>query len=289
MQVERGEEEWKKKEEEAAKERERKQERAHEEENWRRREERERMAREERVKTQRATVVGFGKYCGRACEWVYNQDQHCEWVSRQESSNKALSECQEFVRVAERREKRKELETREKEKGRRMEEGAGEGGRKRAIEEMRDVLTRVRTNTMAMAEMAAAEVSKTVATKTDAMAGAETDVAVVARKVTTAAAEQKVKVAEKDDEESAKCGAGWKRGKSAQEMLGTLERSAAEWRETGDVRRAKPSQTVWHTMCTWEEESPGRMTGSGSAGTGGSAGTRGRADRVRRLEEKMKR
>ena len=42
----------------------------HEEENWRRREERERMAREERVKTQRATV-GFGKYCGRACEWVY--------------------------------------------------------------------------------------------------------------------------------------------------------------------------------------------------------------------------
>ena len=224
MQVERGEEEWKKKEEEAAKERERKQERAHEEETWRRREERERMAREERGKTQRATVVGFGKYCGRACEWVYNQDQQCcEWVSRQESSNKALSECQEFVRVAERREKRKELEMREKEKGRRKEEGAGEGGRKQAIEEMRDVLTRVRTNTMA-----AAEVSKTAATKTDAMAGAETDVAVVARKVTTAAAEQKVKVAEKDDEESAKDGAGWKRGKSAQEMLGVLVRSAVE-------------------------------------------------------------
>ena len=68
---EQGEEEWKKKEEEAAKERERKQERAHEEENWRRREERERTATEERGTTQRATVVGFGKYCGRACEWVY--------------------------------------------------------------------------------------------------------------------------------------------------------------------------------------------------------------------------
>ena len=49
-----------------------------------------------------------------------------------------------------------------------------------------------------------------------------------ARKVTTAAAEQKVKVADKDDEESAKDGAGWKRGKSVQEMLGVLERSAVE-------------------------------------------------------------
>ena len=95
-------------------------------------------------------MVGFGQYCGRAREWVYNQDrQHCEWVSRQESSNRALLEFQEFVRVAESREKRKELGMREKileenrrkkemeevrrerkkEKGGRKEESGGEGGR----------------------------------------------------------------------------------------------------------------------------------------------------------------
>ena len=83
-----------------------------------------------------------------------------------------------------------------------------------------------------------------------------------------------MKVAEKDDEESAKDGAGWKRGKSAQEMLGVLERSAVEWRETGDVRRAKPSQTVWHTTCTSEEESPGRMTGKWVGGNRWIGGNR---------------
>ena len=41
----------------------------------------------------------------------------------QESSNRALLEFQEFVRVAERREKRKELEMREKEKERKEEKG----------------------------------------------------------------------------------------------------------------------------------------------------------------------
>ena len=72
---------------------------------------------------------------------------------------------------------------------------------------------------MAMAEMgtmAAAEVSKTASTKTDAVAGAETDVAALAGKVTAAVAEQKVKVAEKDDEEGAKDGAGG----SAEECTG---------------------------------------------------------------------
>ena len=47
---------------------------------------------------------------------VCNKDrQYCEWVSWQESLNWALLEFQEFVRVAEGREKRKELEMRERE------------------------------------------------------------------------------------------------------------------------------------------------------------------------------
>ena len=169
------------------------------------------------------TVVGFGKYCGRACEWVHNQDrQYCEWVGRQESSNRALLKENRRKKEMEENEKRKEEEKRREEERKQAEAKEEE---RRAIEDMRDVLTRVRTNTMAMA---AAEVSKTTETKTDAMPEAETDVAAVARKVTTAAAEQKVKVADKDDEESAKDGAGWKRGKSVQEMLGVLERSAVE-------------------------------------------------------------
>ena len=102
-------------EEETAREVERRQRRERVEEDPKRRERQEKAAVEERQKIQPARTVCFGRYYGKTCEWVYNQDrQYCEWISRQESSNRALLEFQEFVRAAERREKRKELEMREK-------------------------------------------------------------------------------------------------------------------------------------------------------------------------------
>ena len=42
----------------------------------------------ERQTVQPAMRVGFCRYFGKTCESVYWQ--HCEWVSRQESTNKAL-------------------------------------------------------------------------------------------------------------------------------------------------------------------------------------------------------
>ena len=65
--------------------------------------------------------VGFGRYKGRTCKSTYKEDgNHCEWVSRQESTNPALFEFQEFIQTADREwrndfgeTKRRELEERE--------------------------------------------------------------------------------------------------------------------------------------------------------------------------------
>ena len=88
---------------------------------------------------------------------------------------------------------------------------------RRAVEEMRDVLTRVRTNTMAVAEthtMAAAETNTMAVAETDTMAAAERDTTAEREAVATAAVEQNVEVAEKDDEERAQDGAGWENEKT---------------------------------------------------------------------------
>ena len=89
---------------------------------------------------QPATMIGFGKYCGRTCERVHNEDrQSCEWVSRLESQNKAILEFQEFVRAAERREKRKKLEERERGLEENMEKKELEENEKKMREEKRKV------------------------------------------------------------------------------------------------------------------------------------------------------
>ena len=85
-QKEQGDEKWRsREEEETAKEKEKRQRQVREQEDQERREEKEKVVMEERQRIQPATIVGFGKYCGRACEWVHNQDrQYCERISRQE-------------------------------------------------------------------------------------------------------------------------------------------------------------------------------------------------------------
>ena len=60
-------------------------------------------------------IMKFGKYYGKTCEWVYSRDREfCDWVIRLDASNKNFLQFQEFVRAAERRDKWKELEMREK-------------------------------------------------------------------------------------------------------------------------------------------------------------------------------
>ena len=152
-------------------EEERRQRQEREVEERKRRERQEKATMEERQEIQPATTVGFGRYYGKTCEWVYSRDrEYCEWVSRQESTNRALLEFQEFVRAAERRDKRKELEMREKtmeenrskkeleesEKRRREEEKKAEmeAKEKRAIQEVREVMTRMRMNIETPAENA---------------------------------------------------------------------------------------------------------------------------------------
>ena len=202
-------------------------------------------------------------------KWVYNEDwQYSELISRQESSNRAFLEFHEFVRMEERREKRRELEMRENileenrrkkeseenEKRRREEEKKVEmeAKERRAVQEMREVMTRMRKNMEAPAE-------------TDTMAAAETDTMAAAETDTMAAAEtgQKVTATEGRDEESSKDGARWNRGRvywKHSEYWNDPrwnQRSAMvspPWSETGDIRRMRPSQTIWHTMCTSEEE-----------------------------------
>ena len=78
---------------------------------------------EERQRIQPATIVGFGKYCGRACEWVYNQDQA---VLRTDQQARVIGQSsswsfQEFVRW----EKRRELRMRERERERERESVCG--------------------------------------------------------------------------------------------------------------------------------------------------------------------
>ena len=222
---------------------------------------------EERQGIQSPMIVKFGRYYGKTCEWVYSRDrEYCDWVIRLEASNKNLMQFQEFVRAAERRDKWKELEIREKtleenrkkreleklEKGRREEEEKAEkeAKEKQAVEDMREVMTRMRLNIEAPAE-------------TDTMAAAETDTMAAAEKeMTTAVAEtgQEAK-ARVGKEQSWKDDVWWRHGWVRQSEYWNdpkwNKRSAIEsptWCETKDIRQLRPGKTVWHMICTSEEE-----------------------------------
>ena len=78
-----------------------------------------------------------------------------------------------------------------------------------AFEKMRDVFTRVRTNTMA-----ATETDTMAVAETNTMAVAETDTMAEREAVATTAVESNVAVAETDVEERAKDGDGWEREKT---------------------------------------------------------------------------
>ena len=151
---------------------------------------------------------------------------------RLDASNKNLLQFQEFVRAAERRDKWKELEMREKtleenrkrreleerEKVEREEEerAKARAKEKRAIEEMREVMTRMRKNIDAPAE-------------TDTMAAAGTDTMAAAENETTAGTarrEQGTKTTEVREERGWKDDVRWRHTWVRQSKV--LERSELE-------------------------------------------------------------
>ena len=255
-------------------------------------------------------IMIFGKYHGKTCEWVYSRDQdYCDWVIRLEASNKNLLQFQEFVRAAERRDKWKELEMMEKtleenrkrreleerEKGKREEEEKAEAKakEKRAIEEMREVMTRMRKNIEAPAEidtMAAAETDTMTATGTDTMAAAENETTAV-----TVEREQGTKATEVREERGWKDDVWWRHTWVRQSEYWNdpnwNRRRAIEsptWCETRDIRQLRPGKTVWHMICTSEEEG-GREQEEGAVLNPLGIKTHRHEDEVRRLNERIRR
>ena len=179
------------------------------------------------------------------------------------------------MRAAERRDKWKELEMREKtleenrkrreleerKKGKREEEEKAEATaeEKRAIEEMREVMTRMRKNIETPAEM-----DTMAAADTDTMAAAETDTMAAAENETTTATvemEQGTKATEVREERGWKDDVWWRHTWVRQSEYWndpkwnkrrTIE--SPTWCETKDIRQLRPGKTVSHMICTSEEE-----------------------------------
>ena len=121
----------------------------------------------------------FGRYKGRTCQSIYNEDRnYCEWVSRQESTNPALVEFQDFSQTAEREwenesgeEKRRELKEREKKLEENRRAAASEmEGIPQLVQETRDMLAEVDAECSMTTAMR--RDSKTTTKKNDTMAAA---------------------------------------------------------------------------------------------------------------------
>ena len=246
---------------------------------------------EEEKGIQSPMIMKFGKHYGKTCGWVYSRDRdYCDWVIRLDASNKNLLQFQEFVRAAERRDTWKELEMREKT----LEENRKRREEKRAIEEKREVMTRMRKNIEAPAEvdaMAAAETDAMAAAGTNTMAAAENETTAV-----TVGREQGTKTTEVREERGWKDDVWWRHTWVRQAEYWNdpnwNKRSAIEspaWCETKDIRQLKPGKTVWHVICTSEEEGVREQEEEGAVMSPPGIETHRHECEVRRLNERIRR
>ena len=283
----------------------REEQRRREEEEEKRRREEEWQEMEEEKGIQSPMIMKFGKYYGKTCEWVYSRDRdYCDWLVRVEAPNKNLMQFQEFVRAAGRREKWKELEMREKtlEENRRRreleerkknkqeeeEKAEAKAKEKPAIEEMREVMTRMRKNIEAPAEV-------------DTMAAAETNTVAAAENgepTVTVEREQGTKTTEVREEQGWKDDVRWRHTWVKQSEYWNdpkwNKRSSTEsrtWCETKDIRQLRPGETVWHVICTSGEEEgeQEREKEEGAVPSPPGIETYHRECEVRRLNDRIRR
>ena len=149
--------------------------------------------------------------------------------------------------------RKKELEENERQRKEEKERAEMRAKEKRAVEESREVMTRMRLNIEAPAGM-----DTMAAAGTDTMAAAETDTMATAQVEVAAGTEAGQEVG---NGKSWKDDVWWKHGGVKQSEYWNdpkwNQRSAIvspPWCETGDIRRMRPGRTVWHLICTSEED-----------------------------------
>ena len=136
--------------------------------------------------------------------------------------------------------------------GRRRKKAERGAKEKQAVEEMKEVMTRMRLNIEAPAET-----DTMAAAGTDTMAAAEVETNATTEAGQEAAADGK----EKENERNWKDDVWWKHGGVKQSEYWNdpkLNQWSAMvspvWCETRDIRQLRHGRTVWHMICTSEED-----------------------------------